>query len=104
MTLEGIFEGLIDLEKTVFRKLNNDSIWETDSYLVIFDNNDDVTIDPECFECLCNLTTTNLCYSAIYIGCNDNSSCWYNSKLETEDGEQNVVCTCILITLSARET
>ena len=91
ITLQGVFEGRIDLDKTTFWNLDNDSIWEADTYLVLFDNNDDVIVDPECVECLCNLTETNLCYDAIYIGCSDSSSCWYNSKLDTDSGEQNVV-------------
>ena len=92
ITVEGVFEGRIDLDRTIVWNLNNDSIWKEDTYLVLFDNNNDITVDPECFECLCNLTATNLCYDAIYIGCSDNSSCWYNDKLETEGGEQIVVC------------
>ena len=92
ITLEGVFEGRIDLDETTFWNLDNNTIWEADTYLVLFDNNNDVTVDPECFECLCNLTETNLCYDAIYIACSDSSSCWYNDKLVTEDGEQTVVC------------
>ncbi|ETO06042.1 hypothetical protein RFI_31354 [Reticulomyxa filosa] len=80
ITLTGLVNGLISVNDIYYMPWGTQYEWNSLQYLVLFDY--DALTTPECFECVCNMTS-HLCDESIYVGCRSNNSytnqgCWFD--------------------------